>query len=68
MKNKSKITIRTVSDKTAKREVTSFFVKEAAKGVKRVDVGHVSSALGLSGIQVEKILYDFIREGKVERV
>ena len=68
MRYKSKITIRSVSNQTAKKEIGNFFIKRSAKGIKRVDVGDISSALGLPGGQVEKILYDFIKEGRVERV
>ena len=68
MKNKTKLTIRSVSDSRAKEEVAKFFKTEASMGVKRVDVAYVSSILSIPGTQVEKIFHEFIKEGRVKQV
>lgn len=67
MKHKPKMTIRKISDRSAKKEIGGFFIRQSSRGVKRVDVAHVSSALGLPGTQVEKIFYQFIKAGRVAR-
>lgn len=64
--NKTEMKIRKLSDKTAKREISKFFVGQVSQGVKRVDVVDVSASLNIPGKQVEKIFYQFIDEGRVK--
>ena len=63
-----KITIRKISDKRAEQEITKLFKYNLSKGVTKVDVLDISSNLKIPGTQVEKIFYQFIKEGKVKQV
>ncbi len=63
-----KLTIRKISDVKAKQEIGKFFIQNLSKGVTKIDIPSVSSSLGISGTQVEKIFYEFIKEGRVKQL
>jgi hypothetical protein len=68
MKNSKRLAIRRISNDRARKEIGNLFTRKLSKGITKLDVSNVSIDLKIPGTQVEKIFYEFIKEGSVKQL
>lgn len=59
---------RDISKSTAKKEISSFILKEKERGVKRISILDVVLKTKIPAKQVESVLEDFEEENKIKEI
>lgn len=59
---------RSLKDKSAEKEISSFIVKQKERGVSKISIPEVSDGLNLSPRQVDRIMEKFEEEGRITEV
>lgn len=68
LKERKTFSFRKVSKDVAKKEITSFILKKQKVGIFQVSILDLVLALKLPALQIEKIMKDFLKKGKVKEL
>jgi len=68
LKERVTLSFREVSKSVAKKEITLFILKKQKSGIFKVTVLDLVIALKLPASQIEKIMEDFLKKGKIKEL
>lgn len=57
--------IRKINDKSARKEITSYIIKQKNRGISKVDAWEIYDTVKLPPEQIDKVMTKFEEEGKV---
>lgn len=60
--------IRRISDNSAKKEISSYIIKQKKKGVSRINALEIYDNVRLPPKQIDKVMTKFEKEGRVTEV